>query len=160
MPKPKKETAKQGRPTLCVPDVYEPILHRLASGESLNSICKDESMPHKVTVIRWRLNDGAEYEDFRTKYAIARQIGYELLEDELFDIADDGRNDWMLSNDPENEAYKLNGEHVQRSRLRVDTRKWYLSKVLPKLKDGQQDEKPKDQSITINLVDAKKPDAN
>ena len=29
-------------------------------------------------------------------------------------------------------GYQLNGEHVQRSKLRVDTRKWYLSKILPK----------------------------
>lgn len=52
--------------------------------------------------------------------------------DELLDIADDGTNDWMLRNDDgENVSYSLNGEHVQRSRLRVDTRKWLLSKLIP-----------------------------
>ncbi len=30
------------------------------------------------------------------------------------------------------EGWQLNGEHVQRSRLRVDTRKWFLSKLAPK----------------------------
>jgi hypothetical protein len=28
---------------------------------------------------------------------------------------------------------ELNGEHIQRSRVRIDTRKWMLSKMLPKV---------------------------
>jgi hypothetical protein len=47
-------------------------------------------------------------------------------------IADDGRNDWMARKDPSNPGYELNGEHVQRSRLRLDARKWLTSKILPK----------------------------
>jgi hypothetical protein len=39
---------------------------------------------------------------------------------------------WMLRKDGDKEFYVLNGEHVQRSRLRLDTRKWLLSKALPK----------------------------
>ncbi|WP_074633943.1 hypothetical protein [Nitrosospira multiformis] len=49
------------------------------------------------------------------------------------DIADDGSNDWMESHDPENRGWQFNGEHVQRSRLRVETRKWFLSKLMPKV---------------------------
>src|SRR3990172_7086066 len=48
------------------------------------------------------------------------------------DISDDGTNDWMASNDPENPGYRVNGEHIARSRLRVDTRKWIASKLKPK----------------------------
>ncbi|EDT6018112.1 DNA packaging protein, partial [Salmonella enterica subsp. enterica] len=56
------------------------------------------------------------------------------IAEELFDIADDGTNDWMEKLDKDGEAigYQLNGEHVQRSKLRIDTRKWYLSKIMPK----------------------------
>jgi hypothetical protein len=53
--------------------------------------------------------------------------------DDLIEIADDGRNDFM---EHENENggtwWEFKNEHVLRSRLRVDTRKWYLSKVMPK----------------------------
>jgi hypothetical protein len=30
-------------------------------------------------------------------------------------------------------AFELNGENIQRSRVRIDTRKWLLSKMLPKV---------------------------
>ncbi len=52
------------------------------------------------------------------------------MADELLEIADDGRNDWVVD---EEGGDKYNGDHVQRSRLRVDTRKWLLSKALPKV---------------------------
>jgi hypothetical protein len=37
----------------------------------------------------------------------------------------------MARNDPNNPGYDLNGEHLQRSRLRVDTRKWMVAKMNP-----------------------------
>lgn len=55
------------------------------------------------------------------------------MADEIKEISDDGSNDWMERNDGENVAWVANGEHIQRSRLRVDTRKWHLSKALPKI---------------------------
>jgi hypothetical protein len=57
------------------------------------------------------------------------------MADEMLEVADDGTNDWMLrrGSDEEDDLYQLNGEHLQRSRLRVDTRKWLLSKALPKV---------------------------
>lgn len=39
----------------------------------------------------------------------------------------------MESNDPANPGWRFNGEHVQHSRLRVETRKWFLSKLMPKV---------------------------
>ena len=52
--------------------------------------------------------------------------------EELLEIADDGTNDWMKENRDGSTYYVINGEAMGRSRLRVDVRKWYLSKVLPK----------------------------
>lgn len=56
----------------------------------------------------------------------------ELLADELFTIADDGSNDTIVV-DEETGSTATNHDVINRSRLRVDTRKWYLSKVLPKI---------------------------
>ena len=56
------------------------------------------------------------------------------MADELLEVADDGRNDWMERQDDNGgTSWQANGEHIQRSRLRVDTRKWMLSKALPKV---------------------------
>lgn len=105
------------------------ICERLAEGESLRSICRDEGMPSAPTVRGWVVDD---VHGFAEQYAHAREIGLDNVAEEILEIADNGANDWMEKNDPENPGYAHNGEHSQRSRLRVDARKWYLSKIAPK----------------------------
>jgi hypothetical protein len=56
------------------------------------------------------------------------------MADEIFDICDDGSNDWYEKQAKDGSTYMaFDNDHYQRSRLRVDTRKWFLSKVLPKI---------------------------
>ncbi|ATI84294.1 DNA packaging protein [Salmonella enterica subsp. enterica] len=121
---------KIGRPSDYTEELAEIICLRLAEGESLRSVCRDDGMPSKQAVLRWL----ARNESFRAQYVRAKEEGAEAIAEELFDIADDGTNDWMEKLDKDGEAigYQLNGEHVQRSKLRIDTRKWYLSKIMPK----------------------------
>ena len=54
------------------------------------------------------------------------------MADEILEIADNGANDWMERQGEKDAGWQANGENLQRSRLRVDTRKWLLSKALPK----------------------------
>ncbi|ECX2215582.1 DNA packaging protein [Salmonella enterica] len=124
------EEKKVGRPSDYTEELAEIICLRLAEGESLRSVCRDDGMPSKQAVLRWL----ARNESFRAQYVRAKEEGAEAIAEELFDIADDGTNDWMDKLDKDGEAigYQLNGEHVQRSKLRIDTRKWYLSKIMPK----------------------------
>ena len=122
---------KRGRPSRDTEEIAVKICRRLAAGESLRSICRDEALPHESTVRAWVVDD---HKGFSTQYARARDIGLEVMADEILEISDDGSNDWMerLGKDGEAIGRQLNGEHVQRSRLRVDTRKWILSKLAPK----------------------------
>ncbi len=122
--------SEQGRPTVYSEGVANEILDRLADGQSLRSICDAPGMPGRTTVYRWVMDDVS---GFRNQYARAREIQAYALEDDLRDIADDGRNDWMRNNDPKNPGWIANGEHLNRSRLRVDARKWAASKILPKV---------------------------
>lgn len=69
----------------------------------------------------------------RAIHARTKAKGCTAVAEHALDIADDGSNDWMESHDPENRGWRFNGEHVQRSRLRVETRKWFLSKLMPKV---------------------------
>lgn len=135
---------KTGRPSDYTEELAETICLRLAEGESLRSVCRDDGMPCKQTVLRWI----SRIPEFRAQYVRAKEEGAEAIAEELFDIADDGTNDWMEKLDKEGEVvgYQLNGEHVQRSKLRIDTRKWYLSKIMPK-KYG--DRIQHDQHITL-----------
>lgn len=121
---------KLGRPSAYTDAIAEAICNRLSEGETLIAICRDEGMPSERTVRSWVRSN---LNDFSPKYTQARELGYQRMADELLEISDDGSNDWMLRYDEDNEGWQANGEHLQRSRLRVDTRKWLLSKALPKL---------------------------
>ena len=102
------------------------ILERLADGDSLASICRDEGMPDERSVRRCARNHG----EFGDQYAIARRLGYEKRAGELLEIADDASADWIAT---ENGKRVLDTVHVNRARLMIDTRKWLLSKMLPKI---------------------------
>lgn len=101
-----------GRKTTYDEAVASAILSRLAGGETLRAICRDVGMPPAPTVLEWVKDDR---EGFAERYARARESGAYVMADELLEIADDGAED------------------VQRSRLKADTRKWLLSKVVPRV---------------------------
>ena len=122
--------AKRGRPTKYTEALGLRICKELSHGRSLRRICEDEKMPNASTVHEWIL-DG-KHEDFAKQYAQARTIQAEQMFDEILDIADDGSNDFILMTKGDVSYNMENKEVTNRSRLRVDSRKWYLSKVLPK----------------------------
>ena len=66
--------------------------------------------------------------EFAVRYARAMELRCERMAEEILEIADDSSNDWM-----EREGLIVpDHENVQRSRLRVDSRKWVLSKLMPR----------------------------
>jgi hypothetical protein len=88
-------------------------------------------MPTERAVRQWAMDETSA---FYTQYARAREVGYHKMADDILDMADDGRNDWEERQNKRGETFvALNREAVERSKLRVDTRKWLLSKALPKL---------------------------
>lgn len=118
-----------GRPSIYTEELALKICARLALGESLKTICYDKEMPNASTVHAWVLEDK---EGFSKKYARARNIQAEVMFDEILEIADDGTNDLMTITKG-HDSYNIEDKEVtNRSKLRVDSRKWYLSKVLPK----------------------------
>jgi len=134
-----------GRPTDYNDEIAAKICGQLAEGISLKTVCKADDMPSTSTVFLWI----QRHKEFSDKYAQAKAESADALTEEMLDIADNSSNDWMDANDPDNTGYKLNGEAIQRSRLRVDTRKWLASKPKPKkygervdLNHGGQPENP------------------
>lgn len=121
---------KTGRPTVYTEKVAASICARIMDGESLRNICRDAKMPARSSVHKWL----AENEAFSDRYARACDIRADEVFDEMFEIADDGNNDWMerKGSDGQSIGWQINGEHVQRSKLRIDARKWALSKMMPK----------------------------
>lgn len=132
-----------GRPTDYTPELAEQILQMIMDGMSMREICRRDDMPARSTIHLWIAKDSASitedngkkvsmYDLFSDRYAQACEIrAYEMF-DELLEIADDGTNDWMERNGEDAAGWQANGEALQRSRLRVDARKWALSKIVPK----------------------------
>lgn len=119
---------KGGRPSIHTQELADLICQRLASGESLRQICEnDDEMPNACTVHLWVVQDR---DGFSKQYADARGAQALRWADEILTIADDGFNDTYVD---EKGNGRVDQDVVQRSRLRVDTRKWLLSKVLPKV---------------------------
>lgn len=120
-----------GRPSDYNEETAAELCARMVDGpRSLRSVCRDDDMPALATVFRWL----ERHESFREQYARACEARADADAEEIRDIADDGTNDWMEKTGKEGEhlGWILNGEAVQRSRLRVDTRKWLMAKMKPK----------------------------
>ena len=107
---------KQGRPTAYTPELGGAICELLAEGMTLKAICRtDEIAVAESTVRSWAVNPE---HPFSALYARAREVGYHMMADELMDIAN---------------ATRRKPGQVARDRLRCETRKWMLSKTLPKV---------------------------
>lgn len=117
-----------GRPSIYSDELVALICERITDGESLRTICRDEDMPACSTVFKWLIEKPA----FSEQYARAREAQADTLFDEVLDIADDARNDWMERRGEDDAGWQANGEHIQRSKLRIDARKWMAGKLAPK----------------------------
>ena len=111
-------------------EVAEEICKRIATGESLNEICKAEGMPCADTVTAWAVDD---IEGFFGKYTRAKQMRCFHYADEIIEIADDSTRDYRTVKQGGRDVEVPDKEHIQRSTLRVDTRKWLMVKYLPRV---------------------------
>lgn len=96
----------------------------LAQGDSLRSICKKypKIMPDKSSVFDWII----KYPEFKKRYEIAKEESARALAEELLDIADMSSDEIVGGKDSGDNA------RVQARKLQVDTRKWIMSKLMPK----------------------------
>ena len=120
------------------------ICSELKKGRSLDSICRAEGMPAISTVLDWVEQDPA----FAEQYAHARKIGYALLADEIIQLSDK-THEWVTVQelDPDGRPLldeqgkprlkqvlmPLSADVIAHKRVQIDTRKWMLSKMLPKV---------------------------
>lgn len=126
------EPNKGGRPTVYSDEIVSSIMNRIAAGESLVVICKDENFPSRTTVMRWLQDD--VHVGFRDNYARAREAQADFYAEAIIDIADEECT-YVKHGDGDDEKeveVAFDSAAVARNRLRVDARKWYASKLAPK----------------------------
>ena len=125
--------------------VCDYAFEQLKTGRTLASVCEDPGMPTMAMFRTWiELDDPP---GIAARYAQARQIGYWLLAEELVALSDK-THEWvvkpkldadgapMLDEHGNHIAVKelvpLNSELIAHAKLQIDTRKFMLSKMLPK----------------------------
>lgn len=104
-------------------ELAETILGRIADGESLRAICRDEGYPSRQTVLRWLWGESEEANawNFVAKYARAREAQGDLMDDRIME-----------------EAEAVTPESAAAVRVRVDAFKWRASKLKPKVYGDKQ----------------------
>lgn len=117
--------AQGGRPSTYDATIAEALCLRLAEGEPLTDICGDDDMPSLGTVKSWVVNDTG---GFSALYTRAREIGVDVMVEKLIDEARDNSKDWVQTD----EGMVFDHNHVTRSRLIVDTIKWFVAKLAPR----------------------------
>lgn len=139
----KPKQSRSGRPSTYSKALAATICERLSDGESLRAICRNPDMPSRDSVFRWL----RVHPEFSDQYARARELQADALADEILAIADDGSRDYVIDEDG---IKRVDHEHIQRSRLRVDARKWYAAKLAPK-KYGDKIEHSADDALSLLL---------
>lgn len=116
----------RGRPSIYTDAIAEEICGRIAEGLSIREISALDGMPSERAIWAWVGNNP----DFQPRYARAKEHQMERFAEEIVRISDDGTNDWMKRQAGEDDL--PNHEHINRSKLRVESRKWLMSKLAPK----------------------------
>ena len=112
------------------PAVAHQICEMLSEGIPLREICRMEGMPPWRNIYFWMARD----EDLAAHIARAREVGYDSIAEECLDIADNSVNDWVNREqfNPRTKKVEVirvvDAEHIQRSKLRIETRLKLLAK--------------------------------
>ncbi len=136
------EVSVGGRPTIYSEDLADLICERLACGESMRAISRDEALPAMTTLFRWLRT----IPEFKQQYAQAKEESAHALFEDMMYIADyetgqpvmvDGL---VLLNEDKKPVLTVDAASIGHAKLRIDTRKWHASKLMPKKYGDKPDE--------------------
>ncbi len=120
-----------GRPTKYSQELADNICEQIATtSKSMKTICAGLDM-NVMTVLNWLCESHEAYKpEFCKMYARAKEMQADLLAEEILDISDDSSQDLKGIDDFGNRIEDK--EFVNRSKVRIDARKWIASKLKPK----------------------------
>lgn len=130
-----------------IDNYFDLILERIENGEALRRILPTLNLANS-TFYKWIDSD----EEKQKRYARACELRADAIFEDILEIADDSSQDVIETDLGDGVvASKMNAEFVQRSRLRVDARKWIAAKLNPK-KYGDRVELDNKHSGSLNII--------
>lgn len=135
------------RATTFTPQIADEICARLAEGEPLRQICRDEHMPAWRTVYDWRTKNP----DFDAAIARAREVGFDAIAEEALRIAD---TPIVVEEVTEGGKYGLTvkrSDAVDHRKLQIWTRLQLLAKWSPD-KYGERIQQDIKGNLALNVV--------
>ncbi len=93
--------------------------------EKLHKMYKDDGFPDQETILRWRRS----FPEFGTQFVEAKAFQAMVYVEEIYDISDDATRD-LIETD---KGAIPNSSAIARAKLQVETRKWVVARLLPKL---------------------------
>ena len=140
---------KRGRPSKLTEETGDEILVRLANGESIPQICRDEHMPSPAAVFRYLETSPS----FRERYLRARESMAHVLFDSCLAIADDAASDVIETTDSKgNPVMTSNPSAVARARLMVETRFRMAGRLAPKVYSERADMTAAQVNVQVNAL--------
>jgi hypothetical protein len=123
--------ALSGGPIPYSTEIADRVLGELMQGRTLIEVCDGPGMPSVGGVLLWVRRDR---DGFAARYREAREVGAQIMVDELILIGDDSRRDHARHRGEDGETeLVVDHENIARSRLRCENRRWILSRALPRI---------------------------
>jgi hypothetical protein len=133
--------AKRGRPTVYSHELGDKILSSMIQCGSLSAAWRKnkKTWPAESQIYKW-IWDG-QHKEFQEMYDVARKVLIEKEMDKTLEIADEKpviTKTIFGTNDQGSETWEeTDSAGIARNRLRVDARKFFMTKILPKFRDVQ-----------------------
>jgi len=126
--------------------MFRKVIKDVASGASVRSACKKDGTPSIDTFYKWLEKDKSKAE----RYARATEKRAEAIFEDILNIADENHKD--VYEDPETGQERTDHDVIQRSKLRVDSRKWVLAKMMPKKYGDKLDVTSDGQALAVPAI--------
>lgn len=108
-----------------IEDTFNYVCQEIEKGRSLRSVLREDKMPSSSTFFNWFKDDEAKTK----QYAYAVEQRAEMIFEDILSIADKSDEDIIID---ENGIEQTNHDVINRSRIRIDARKWMLGKMNPR----------------------------
>lgn len=114
--------------SIFTPELFETVLARVSTGETLRALARELNFDEGS--YRWHI---ANDEQLATRYATARQMQAESWADQIVELSDKQVMGKKTKTNSDGSVETTTGDCIDRSRLKVDTRKWLMAKLHPKV---------------------------